>query len=71
MSPLIKLLIVLVVIAAFCFLASAVYHLVAPKAYEVPTSGDQVACTMDAKMCPDGSYVGRTGPKCEFAACPH
>jgi len=29
-----------------------------------------VACTMDAKMCPDGSAVGRTGPKCEFAACP-
>lgn len=27
-------------------------------------------CTMDAKMCPDGSVVGRTGPYCEFAACP-
>ncbi len=27
-------------------------------------------CTMDAKMCPDGSYVGRTGPNCEFALCP-
>lgn len=29
-----------------------------------------VACTMEAKLCPDGSYVGRTGPNCEFAACP-
>lgn len=29
-----------------------------------------VACTMDAKQCPDGSYVGRSGPKCEFAPCP-
>lgn len=29
-----------------------------------------VACTMDAKMCPDGSYVGRVGPNCEFATCP-
>jgi len=28
------------------------------------------ACTMEAKICPDGSAVGRTGPKCEFAACP-
>ena len=28
-----------------------------------------VACTMDAKQCPDGSYVGRTGPNCEFV-CP-
>jgi len=25
-----------------------------------------VACTMDAKQCPDGKWVGRTGPKCEF-----
>lgn len=25
---------------------------------------------MEAKLCPDGSYVGRGGPKCEFAACP-
>lgn len=29
-----------------------------------------VACTMDAKICPDGSAVGRTAPDCEFAACP-
>ncbi len=29
-----------------------------------------VACTQEAKQCPDGSYVGRTGPNCEFAACP-
>jgi len=29
-----------------------------------------VFCTMEAKLCPDGSYVGRTGPKCEFAVCP-
>ncbi len=29
-----------------------------------------VACTMEAKLCPDGSAVGRTGPNCEFAACP-
>jgi len=27
-------------------------------------------CTLEAKQCPDGSYVGRTGPNCEFAACP-
>jgi hypothetical protein len=31
---------------------------------------NQVMCTMDAKLCPDGSSVGRTGPNCEFAACP-
>lgn len=28
------------------------------------------ACTMEAKLCPDGSAVGRTGPNCEFTPCP-
>ena len=36
----------------------------------VASSTDPVACTMEAKLCPDGSYVGRSGPNCEFAACP-
>lgn len=27
-------------------------------------------CTEEAKVCPDGSYVGRSGPNCEFAKCP-
>lgn len=27
-------------------------------------------CTMEAKICPDGTAVGRSGPNCEFAACP-
>ena len=29
-----------------------------------------IACTEEAKLCPDGSAVGRTGPNCEFAPCP-
>ncbi len=33
-------------------------------------SSNAVACTMEAKICPDGSYVGRQGPNCEFALCP-
>ncbi|MBF8249775.1 MAG: hypothetical protein HW400_376 [Candidatus Levybacteria bacterium] len=37
-----------------------------------PTPGNNpIACTMEAKLCPDGkTYVGRTGPKCEFSPCP-
>lgn len=31
---------------------------------------EPVFCTQEAKQCPDGSYVGRTGPNCEFAKCP-
>lgn len=26
-------------------------------------------CTTEAKICPDGSTIGRTGPACEFAPC--
>lgn len=37
---------------------------------ESPASTEPVMCTMEAKLCADGSYVGRTGPKCEFAPCP-
>ena len=29
-----------------------------------------IACTQEAKMCPDGTSVGRVGPNCEFAPCP-
>ncbi len=31
---------------------------------------EPVACTDEAKICPDGSYVGRTGLNCEFTECP-
>ena len=36
----------------------------------VPEDDENYACTMDAKMCPDGSYVGRTGKDCHFEECP-
>lgn len=35
-----------------------------------PQPPEQVFCTMDAKMCPDGSFVGRIPPDCKFAPCP-
>jgi hypothetical protein len=37
---------------------------------KVDTEPNPVACTDDAKQCPDGSFVGREGPSCEFRACP-
>lgn len=33
-------------------------------------SNEIMVCTQEVKMCPDGSYVGRTGPMCEFSLCP-
>lgn len=33
-------------------------------------TGDKpIACTQEAKLCSDGSYVSRIGPKCEFTLC--
>ena len=31
---------------------------------------NEVVCTTDAKICPDGTGVGRVPPACEFAPCP-
>ncbi len=41
-----------------------------PGTRQPPSVIPPVACTQEAKLCPDGSYVGRTGTNCEFAACP-
>jgi len=34
------------------------------------TSNNPVACTEEAKVCPDSSAVGRVAPDCNFAPCP-
>lgn len=31
---------------------------------------EQEVCTLEVKVCPDGSEVGRIPPTCEFAPCP-
>lgn len=39
-------------------------------ANDVSTCVKQNACTDEAKECPDGSFVFREQPNCDFAACP-
>lgn len=41
----------------------------APTPSDVATSTADVVCPADAMQCPDGLFVGRTGPNCEFV-CP-
>lgn len=36
----------------------------------VNTDQSVVACQDDARICPDGSVVGRSGPSCAFPECP-
>jgi hypothetical protein len=57
------------VFLGIAILAGLAHFLFAPDPVTAPGEDDVVACTMDAMMCPDGSYVGRTGPSCEFV-CP-
>jgi len=37
--------------------------------HPVTSTPAQTACTAEAKLCPDGSAVGRMGPSCEFSPC--
>jgi hypothetical protein len=54
----------LIILAVIAILSTAMYIVSGyPK---TNTAG----CTMEAKICPDGSAVGRSGPSCEFSPCP-
>jgi hypothetical protein len=37
----------------------------------VDNSNDSVACPMDVKSCPNGTWVSRVAPDCQFAPCPN
>lgn len=69
------LLIVLVVLGVIAIVAQSAIRQAMPSQNGQVEEGPEaiipegVACTMDAKMCPDGSFVGRVPPTCEFAAC--
>ncbi|KKU93254.1 hypothetical protein A3E17_02400 [Candidatus Amesbacteria bacterium RIFCSPHIGHO2_12_FULL_48_14] len=41
-----------------------------PPAFPTPAISPKSACPLDAKVCPDGTSVGRAGSNCEFAPCP-
>ena len=47
-----------------------IMYLIYPTPQNYTSPNAPKACTQEAMLCPDGSYVGRTGPNCEFAPCP-
>ena len=81
-SKIFLLIVLLVILVAFLGLLSSLSdHIPRPPWENItpgpvtdnipPADGDTgVFCTMDAMMCPDGSYVGRVPPSCQFSACP-
>lgn len=70
MKHILALIVALAVVTIF-FGGFMVGRVTAPQPTEVtPTPlPEETMCTQDAFQCPDGSYVGRTGPDCEFI-CP-
>ena len=59
------------IIVAASIVAAILLRTQQAQAPESPNTDEgQTFCTMDAKVCPDGSAVGRTGPDCEFSPCP-
>jgi len=51
-----------------CFKAPCDPILICPT--DIPDDSIGVGCPEDAKICPDGSTVGRISPSCDFAPCP-
>lgn len=68
MNKLFGLVVIVVLLAVMIGFFFAEYAM-APQTDTVLPEEDTVMCTMDAMQCPDGSYVGRTGPNCQFV-CP-
>ena len=62
---------VLLIFVVIVFILGGLFYVYNPEPVEYSPGGEpeSVACTADAKLCPDGSYVGRSGPSCEFV-CP-
>lgn len=64
-----RLFLLIFVVVVFIFGTLLYIYNPDPVEYKNPKEVEGVMCTTDAKLCPDGSYVGRTGPNCEFV-CP-
>lgn len=55
--------------AAFASIFLSKYATAPSVSENIPVSPVAIMCTADALQCPDGSFVGRTGPECAFV-CP-
>ncbi len=62
--------VVILCIIAIATTASAFFYFNNYKLAEPVMPIRPVACTMEARICADGSAVGRQGPNCEFSKCP-
>jgi hypothetical protein len=73
----IAVVVVVVIIIAVYMIGFLVWFrskIIDPPTFQDPTLPSRLIepkmCTMEAKLCPDGSTVSRVAPNCEFAECP-
>jgi len=60
----IALILIVLIIIGFLLIVGGIYYFWTKKIQK------PIVCSQEAKVCPDGSTVGRTEPNCEFAPCP-
>lgn len=59
-----------IIMAGILLVAIAVILVLVSRPQREPIESiEEMVCTQEAKLCPDGSYVGRVPPLCEFAPC--
>lgn len=59
----------IIVLIAVVVVGGALWWTLPGMGLSTPLPQEPVFCTADAFQCPDGTFVGRTGPNCEFV-CP-
>lgn len=62
-NPLILIFILVILVVG------GLFYIYYPEPIEYKNEEAPVVCTQEAKLCPDGSYVGRVPPNCEFEKC--
>ena len=67
---------IFIIIIILVLIAGAIFYFLRNKKPSINQNNNnnaksqEVFCTTELKECPDGSYVGRVPPTCEFAPCP-
>lgn len=58
------------IIIPFLLVSLGVFFYSNSNIFSSPTKKTVIKCTLEEKICPDGSLVYRAGTECEFTACP-
>ena len=69
-QAIVKFIIAVIVLSGFVFVSWYFLTEIIGPINSQKSSATGFACSSEAKICADGSAVGRTRPDCSFADCP-